>query len=87
MLHELLFHSLQKVVRLTKKIKHFIAPLNHMVLQVTFVGEGAIDQGGPKREFFRLFAEQACTYFRGDDKRPKFLRNDILAVQVFILLV
>ena len=84
MLHELLFHSLQKVVRLPK---HCIAPLNHMVLQVTFVGEGAIDQGGPKREFFRLFAEQACTYFRGDNKQPKFLRNDILAVQVYILLV
>ena len=53
-----------------------------MILQVTFVGEGAIDQGGPKREFFRLFAEQACTYFRGDDKQPKFLRNNIQAVQV-----
>ena len=26
--------------------------------KVTFVGEGAIDSGGPRREFFRLFAQQ-----------------------------
>ena len=26
--------------------------------QVIFVGEGAIDQGGPRREFFRLMAEE-----------------------------
>ena len=52
----------------------------HMV-QVTFVGEGAIDQGGPKREFFRILAEQASLlYFRGDD--VKFMRNNMLAVQV-----
>ena len=49
---------------------------------MNFVGEGSIDHGGPKREFFRLLAEQACTYFRGDDRQPKFLRNNILAVQV-----
>ena len=41
-------------------------------------------RGGPKREFFRLFAEQASTYFRGDDGQPKFIRNDTLAVQVRI---
>ena len=37
--------------------------------KATFVGEGAIDSGGPRREFFRLFAQQmflvsspACKY-------------------------
>ena len=51
---------------------------------MTFVGEGAVDHGGPKREFFRLFAEQVSTnYFRGDDGQPKFIRNDTLAVQVY----
>lgn len=27
-----------------------------LFIQVTFVGEGAIDHGGPRREFFRLLA-------------------------------
>ena len=38
--------------------------------KVTFVGEGAIDSGGPRREFFSLFAQQmflvgspACKFF------------------------
>ena len=53
------------------------------IFQVTFVGEGAIDHGGPTREFFRIFAEQACSiYFRGEEGQPKFFRNDILGVQV-----
>ena len=35
--------------------------------QVCFVGEGAIDAGGPRREFFRLLAHQASdsSYFHG----------------------
>ena len=42
------------------------------IYQVIFVGEGAIGQGGPKREFFRLFAKAASeVYFRGDATRAK----------------
>ena len=29
-------------------------------VQVTFVGEGAVDAGGPRREFFRLLASSAA---------------------------
>ena len=35
--------------------------------QITFVGEGAVDLGGPRREFFRLLACEAAEspYFCG----------------------
>ena len=37
-----------------------------------------MDQGGPKREFFRLFAQNAAQmYFKGD-----FMDNNITAVRV-----
>ena len=49
---------------------------------MTFVGEGAVDQGGPKREFFRLLAKEASeTYFKGN-KRARFFANNTIAVQV-----
>ena len=55
-----------------------------VIEQVLFVGEGAIDQGGPKREFFRLLAVAVSqTYFIGRDEcKPRFFTNNILAVQV-----
>ena len=54
-----------------------------VIEQVLFV-EGAIDQGGPKREFFRLLAVVVSqTYFIGRDEcKPQFFTNNILAVQV-----
>ena len=30
---------------------------------MTFVGEGAVDYGGPKKEFFRLLALEAAESF------------------------
>ena len=52
-----------------------------MLLQVRFVDESAIDEGGPRREFFLLFAREASkTYFCGSE--AKFLMNNITAVQV-----
>lgn len=51
-------------------------------MQISFVGEGAVDQGGPKREFFRLLAQAASkTFFKGSNSKTKFLDN-ITAVQV-----
>ena len=58
------------------------------IYQVIFVGEGAIDQGGPKREFFRLFAKAASeVYFRGDATRAKYMANNITAFQVIIAII
>jgi hypothetical protein len=52
-------------------------------MQVTFVGEGAVDHGGPKREFFRLFAKEASqTYFKGASEKCRFFVNNVTAVQV-----
>ena len=45
------------------------------VIQVDFVGEGAVDTGGPRREFFRLLAEQVreSGYFQhGEDCTRSF---------------
>ena len=52
-----------KVVVLTARV----CMHNVSLLQVTFAGESAIDMGGPKREFFRLFAEEAymSPFFQG----------------------
>ena len=58
---------------------------NSNYLQVTFVGEFAIDHGGPRREFFRLFGLQCSeTYFRG---KRKYFDVNAAAVQVTLLLV
>ena len=37
----------------------------YICFQVNFVGEGSVDTGGPRREFFRLLAgeTQKSTYF------------------------
>lgn len=54
---------------------------------MNFVGEGAIDHGGPKREFFRLFARLASeTYFRGATDTCRFFDNNMMAVQVLKFL-
>lgn len=46
------------------------------------MGEGAIDEGGPKWEFFRLLAKDvSATYFVGEE-HSKFFQNNILALQV-----
>ena len=47
---------------------------------MTFVGELAIDHGGPRREFFRLFSLQCSeTFFRG---KAKYFDVNAAAVQV-----
>ncbi len=52
-------------------------------IQVGFVGESAVDEGGPKREFFRLLAYVACTsLFKGGPSNPNFMANNTVAVQV-----
>lgn len=51
-------------------------------MQVSFVGEFAIDHGGPLREFFRLFS-LGCSeiYLKGSTKGRYFAGNAV-AVQV-----
>ena len=50
-----------------------------MVFQVNFVGEGSVDTGGPRREFFRLLAEEAkSAYFHSSsDSAGKHTTNII----------
>ena len=46
---------------------------------MNFVGEGAIDYGGPRREFFRLLAvkldDDNSQYFHGVEGKNFFLCN------------
>ena len=55
----------------------------NITFQVTFVGEGAIDYGGPRREvFFRVLAAKASiSMFIGSDNM-KFFSMDTAALQV-----
>lgn len=49
--------------------------------KVRFVDGSAVDQGGPRREFFRLLAHEISkTYFSGDG--AKYFVNNISAIQV-----
>ena len=49
------------------------------------MGEGAVDCGGPRREFFRLFAIRAQQkYFVGIPDQ-KFFACDVSALQVILL--
>lgn len=58
--------------------------MGHVVnfAQVQFVFEGAIDSGGPRREFFRLFAMLASDKFLIGTTTQKFFCSDICALQV-----
>ena len=52
------------------------------MFQVKFVGEGGIDYGGPRREFFRLLALTAKeTLFIGTGDQ-KFFNTNVSAIQV-----
>ena len=43
--------------------------------EVTFVGEGAVDYGGPRREFFRMLASDAAkSFFVGNDFMKFFFK-------------
>ena len=52
------------------------------VFQVNFVGEGAIDHGGPRREFFRLLALKSSEEFFQGRAGCKFFVNNVVALQV-----
>ena len=56
------------------------------VIQVCFVGEGGIDTGGPRREFFRLLVEEgSARYLVGTPGKMTFASNTI-ACQVHVSL-
>ena len=49
------------------------------------MGEGAIDRGGPRREFFRLLALKASEEFFQGKPGSKFFANNVVALQVYIV--
>ncbi len=53
--------------------------------QVTFVGEGAVDSGGPRREFFRLLASEASNTLFIGNVTAKFFVMNAQALQVSTL--
>ena len=50
--------------------------------QVRFTGEGAVDHGGPKREFFRLLAYKAKDLLLRGKDLSMFFSPNVSAVQV-----
>lgn len=46
------------------------------------MGEGAVDQGGPRREFFRLLAMNASEHYFVGKKTNKFFVNNVTAFKV-----
>ena len=50
--------------------------------QINFVGEGSVDYGGPRREFFRLLALNAKEMWFVGSSDKKFFANNVLGVQV-----
>ena len=46
------------------------------------MGEGAIDHGGPRREFFRLFSLKASSTYLHGNNGEKFFVNNVIALQV-----
>ena len=62
--------------------------MNHVfpilyLCKVNFIGEGGIDHGGPRREFFLILAhEAAVSYMRGGDG-DKYMAPNVTALQVF----
>lgn len=58
--------------------------LLNSLLQIKFAGEGAIDYGGPRREFFRLLGNTIMDkYFRGKESQ-KFFSQNVSAIQVCV---
>ena len=54
---------------------------------MTFVGEEAVDSGGPRREFFRILGmEGARRLFVGNDTK-KFFASRVTAIQVHVMLL
>ena len=47
-----------------------------------FVGESAVDLGGPKREFFCLFAMEAKEHLLQGPPTRKFFSTDVSAIKV-----
>ena len=51
---------------------------------MVFVGEAAVDQGGPRREFFRLLAKEFGSRCLVGKEDCKFWLADVGALQVYI---
>ena len=53
-------------------------------LKVTFVGKGAVDNSGPRREFFWLLATEAQRIFFSGSQDYKFFDSNVSAIQVTV---
>ena len=51
-------------------------------LQVKFVGEEAVDEGGPKREFWRVLGEEIRKHMCAGDNEKLCLEHDVVGLQV-----
>ena len=86
--YELLSHNEDDVRRLTVRRKHLLEdtlkslkrtpwkPSLH--LQVVFIGEPGVDDGGPRQEYFRLLLNkiaQSNTYFMGPENKRVPVHN------------
>ena len=54
----------------------------YVIGEINFVGESAVDLGGPKREYFRLFAMEAKEHLLQGPPTRKFFSIDLSAVKV-----
>ena len=58
-----------------------------MAVHTSPVGEGGIDYGGPRREFFRLLGNNARDNFFQGQQTFKFFSLNVSALQVFTYLI
>ena len=62
--------------------------LNAKNMEVIFLGESAIDEGGPKREFFRLLMQsiEASGLILDGAPGHQVLRHNVIAFKVRIMI-
>ena len=51
---------------------------------MTFVGDGGIDHGGPRREFFRMLADEAVRTYMIGRNYAKYVDANVTVLQVHI---
>ena len=77
-----------KFTKVSSKVSYCVISnvilLPHMHLKVRFIGEGAVDYGGPRREFFRLLALKAGDEFFEGPPTKKFFALNVPAIQVSV---
>ena len=57
------------------------------LLKVKFIGEEAVDEGGPKKEFWRLLGEAIRKEMCAGDNEKLCLEHDVIGLQVNIIII